>query len=216
MYLQLERPPNKSRTAYIIFYALCVLYVLSTVNVVIDLVVRTLKTSNMSICKYITQALLKLSCERQPEEIVAVFRMNLLQLAQGTVIGLCDFFAQCILVRINHCIYHSFYSPKFSKIYRCWIVWGQTIRVVIVPSFLAITFLGQSINSHFLKQTSIYRRASSYLANRKFRRNNWTRPIARRFLGNPVSYSKFHPVHSCEYPGDGLDRVQDPQGVLGS
>jgi hypothetical protein len=36
MYLQ--RPPKKSRTASIIFYALCVLYVLSTVNVVLDLV----------------------------------------------------------------------------------------------------------------------------------------------------------------------------------
>ena len=28
-------------------------------------------------------------------------------------------------------------------------MWGQTIRVVIVPLFLAISFLGQSINSHW-------------------------------------------------------------------
>ena len=49
MYLQ--RPPNKSKT-YIIFYALCVLYVLSTVNVVVDLAGST-TVSNNSICKNI-------------------------------------------------------------------------------------------------------------------------------------------------------------------
>jgi hypothetical protein len=54
MYLQ--RPQNKSRTASIIFYALCVLYVLSTANVVIDLVANipvTEKVSNNSICMFI-------------------------------------------------------------------------------------------------------------------------------------------------------------------
>jgi uncharacterized membrane protein len=52
MYLQ--RPPNNStgRTATIIRYALCLLYVLSTVTVVVDLlsVILTL-VSNNSICK---------------------------------------------------------------------------------------------------------------------------------------------------------------------
>jgi hypothetical protein len=64
-------------------------------------------------------------------------------IVQIIITGLCDFIAQCIIVSINHCTYQSFYSPKFSKIYRCWIVWGQNIRVVIIPSFLAIAFLGQ-------------------------------------------------------------------------
>ena len=50
------------------------------------------------------------------------------------------------------CTYHPFYSPKSSKIYRCWIVWGQVIGVVIVPSFLAITFLGQSIDFHMISR----------------------------------------------------------------
>lgn len=31
------------------------------------------------------------------------------------------------------------------KIYRCWIVWGCNIHVVIIPSILAFTFLGQSM-----------------------------------------------------------------------
>ena len=36
------------------------------------------------------------------------------------------------------------------KIYRCWIVWGYNIRVVIVPSFLAFAFLGTLIYLHSL------------------------------------------------------------------
>ena len=69
-----------------------------------------------------------------------LFRVTIVQ---ATVTGCCDFIAQCTLVRIYHCTYHLFYSPKSSKIYRCWIVWGKNIWVVIIPSFLAITYIGQ-------------------------------------------------------------------------
>ena len=57
MYLQLERPPNKSRTESIIFYALCVLYVLSTVNVILDLVIIIFEevSTNNTICFIIIQ-----------------------------------------------------------------------------------------------------------------------------------------------------------------
>ena len=57
MYLQLERPPNKSRTESIIFYALCVLYVLSTVNVILDLVIIIFEevSTNNTICFIINQ-----------------------------------------------------------------------------------------------------------------------------------------------------------------
>jgi len=97
--IYLQRPQNKSRTASIIFYALCVLYVLSTVNIVIDLVANIPVTEKLeSFTLYIP-------------------------ILQTILNGCCDFLAQCILI------------------YRCWIVWGQTISVVIVPSFLAITFL---------------------------------------------------------------------------
>jgi hypothetical protein len=54
MYLQC--PPNKStgKTASIFFYALCLLYVLSTATVVVDLVTNILReVSNNSICKNI-------------------------------------------------------------------------------------------------------------------------------------------------------------------
>ena len=50
MYLQC--PPNKSR-ASILFYALCLLYILSTATIVTDLVTLILEVSNNSICKNI-------------------------------------------------------------------------------------------------------------------------------------------------------------------
>ena len=81
-----------------------------------------------------------------------IFPLQTLQVVSS---GCCDFLAQCILVRINNCTYHPFYLPKISKIYRCWIVWGQNIRVVLIPSFLALAYLGQSISS-FDKPISIY------------------------------------------------------------
>ena len=84
-------------------------------------------------------------------------------IVQAIVNGCCDFIAQCTLVCINHCAYHPpFYSPKTSKIYRCWIVWGKNIRVVIVPSLLAITYLGQSTYLHLISWFQFI--VSSYLA----------------------------------------------------
>ena len=50
MYLQY--PPNKTRTT-IIFYALCLLYVLTTATIVADLVVVTFQVSDNSVCKNI-------------------------------------------------------------------------------------------------------------------------------------------------------------------
>ena len=115
----------------------------------------------------------------------------------------CDFLAQGILVRINHCTYHPFYSPKSSKIYRCWIVWGQNIRVVIIPSFLAVAYLGRSIYLHLIIRFQFI--ASSYLASA-----NLERCLVSSY------YNKFCRDHGREWPGDGLDRVQDSQGVLGT
>ena len=122
---------------------------------------------------------------------------------QIVLAGCCDFLAQCILVRINHCTHRPFYSPKISKIYRCWIVWGRNIRVVIIPSFLAIAFLGRSIYLHLISRFQFI--ASSYLGSANFE----------SYLVSAVCY-KFRCDHHREWPGNGLDCVQDPQGVLGS
>jgi hypothetical protein len=52
--LYLQRTRNESRTATVLFYALCLLYVLSTVNIVVDFLVIILQqVSNNSICKNI-------------------------------------------------------------------------------------------------------------------------------------------------------------------
>ena len=62
---------------------------------------------------------------------------------EATLFGCCDFIAQCILVRTaNNTPFISFIYA--SKIHRCWIVYGQDIRVVIIPSILAFAYLGPS------------------------------------------------------------------------
>ena len=39
---------------------------------------------------------------------ISVLALFVLQIIQSTVSGCCDFLAQCVLVRINHCTYHPF------------------------------------------------------------------------------------------------------------
>ena len=87
---------------------------------------------------------LAVSLQLQSDLTSLLFRVSIVQ---NIVSGVCDFIAQYIMVRINRCTsgYNPFYSPKSSKIYRCWILWSKKIRVVIIPSFLAIAYLGQSI-----------------------------------------------------------------------
>ena len=130
--------------------------------------------------------------------------LNRITIVQIAVNSCCDFTSQCIIVRINHssCIYHLFYSSESSKIYRCWIVWGKNIRVVIIPSILAITLLGKSIFLHLKSQFQFI--ASSYLAS--------DNPcLFGQYLFHFV-YNRFGRVHGREYPGDGYDRVQNSQG----
>ena len=43
-----------------------------------------------------------------------------------------------------------------QKIYRCWIVWGYKIRVVIIPSFLAFAFLGPLIHLSSLTDFNLW------------------------------------------------------------
>ena len=51
MYLLL--PSKESRTAILVFYVLCLLYVLSTVNMISDILLVIIKVSINSICKSI-------------------------------------------------------------------------------------------------------------------------------------------------------------------
>ena len=155
----MQCPSNnlKSKTPNVVFYTLCLLYILCTATFVCDLLAFILEVSNLnnSICNFffssvaqwrISTLFFQLEPDSQP-------LLNRIVVVQNTVNACCDFTSQCIIVRINRCIYYLFYSSsKSSKIYRCWIVWGQNIRFVIIPSFLAITSLGQSIDPHLISR----------------------------------------------------------------
>ena len=65
---------------------------------------------------------------------------------QVTVFSCCGFISDSTLVRTARAVYRSNYLSKSSQIYRCWIVWGCNISIVIVPSILAFACLGPSIN----------------------------------------------------------------------
>jgi hypothetical protein len=140
--IYLQCPSKESRTASIVFYVLCLLYVLSMADVVFDLLQIILDVSNNTICKVIIMQMRigALSPQLQNVSPSMLYRIYIVQVISS---GSCDFIAQCILVRLNHQDHHPFYSPESLKIFRCWIVWGKDIRVVIVPSFLAITYIGQ-------------------------------------------------------------------------
>ena len=163
LYLQCPSDESRARSANVVFYILSILYVLCAVTVVCDLLALTFAVSNKFICKNIIfiisssqlRDIYPLSLQLQIDLQAIFYRI---MVTQETVDACCDFTAQCIIVRINYSssIYHLFYSPKSSKIYRCWIVWGKNIRVVIIPSFLAITLLGQSIYLHLDNPISNY------------------------------------------------------------
>ena len=109
MYLQC--PLKESRTAIIIFYVLCLLYVLSAADVVSDLLSRILEVSNNSICKIMQICIGALSPQLQNVSLLMVFRNNIVQII---VNGSCDFIAQCILVRKNHCTTSIIVSVLFT------------------------------------------------------------------------------------------------------
>ena len=163
LYLQCPSDESRARSANVVFYILSILYVLCAVTVVCDLLALTFAVSNKFICKNIIfiisssqlRDIYPLSLQLQIDLQAIFYRI---MVTQETVDACCDFTAQCIIVRINYSssIYHLFYSPKSSKIYRCWIVWGKNIRVVIIPSFLAITLLGQPIYLHLDNPISNY------------------------------------------------------------
>ena len=79
-----------------------------------------------------------------PAKIKMMFNIEIIGFL---VVGCCDFIAQSILVRTAYPAYHLLYIDDFvsnKKIYRCWIVWGHNIRVVILPIILVFAFLGPS------------------------------------------------------------------------
>ena len=74
----------------------------------------------------------------------------------------------------------------------------------------------QSVYLHLINRFQFI--PSSYLASDRWlskttARQSWNFTAC---LGMDVDANSFDGDHGREHPGDGLDRIQDPQGVLGS
>jgi hypothetical protein len=122
------------RKQNIIFHALWVLYVLSAIVIASDsaIFVFIVFVSDNERLLFLTWCW---SVLQNDDNTMTYY----LTIANIIVFACCDFIAQSIIVRT---IIHSIYSSNFSKIHRCWIIWGRNIRVVIIPSMLAFAYLG--------------------------------------------------------------------------
>ena len=160
IYIHCALTRKESRETTIIFYALCLLFALSTTTVVSDVLRCIIDVSNNSMSKIIIflsvmqTRIITLPVQLQIDSYWQSVS-NRVSFFQSTVNGCCDLIAQCTLVHIIHSTYQLLYSHKSSKIYRCWIVWSKNIQVVIIPLFLAIIYIGQWIYP-FDKPISIY------------------------------------------------------------
>ena len=108
IYLQCQSEKSRSKTAIFLFYAVCLLYVLCAASFVSDLVALILEVSKNSI--YSIKILFFISVVQThiatlPHQLQIDSQTIVLRIlrVQVTVYGCCDFLAQCILVRINHC-----------------------------------------------------------------------------------------------------------------
>ena len=105
--IYIQHPSKESRTATIIFYALCLLYVLSTATFVCDFITFIIGVSNNFIWKNIIfllvmQTRVNLNTLSPQLRIDSELMLSRLSIAQSIANSCCDFIAQCTLVRINH------------------------------------------------------------------------------------------------------------------
>jgi hypothetical protein len=136
---------NKSRKSTIVFYALCLLYILSTFTVVCDLLIITLqlKVSNILSVKLL---LFKLVIQHSTSGAMGAFptwislndtQVMILRLGivQTVATGCCDFLAQCqcIMVHINHC---TFLNHLFLNLQRSTVAGLYGIKISASLSFL--------------------------------------------------------------------------------
>ena len=130
---------NTDKAKNILFYALWALYALTAATNIID-IIYFLFPDPVSMddhgCLILFQLVVQTNCYHLGIIVVTLF-------------ACCDFIAQSILVRTTGTMLIIYFIHLIlQKIYRCWIVWGYSIRVVIVPSFLAFAFLGPLIYLH--------------------------------------------------------------------
>ena len=112
---------------------------------------------------------------------------------------------------------------KKKKIYRCWIVWGHNIRVVILPIFLVFAFLGSVLILSYLFFIFHQANFTNYFVSFSYLGSKYnpsihctiTDCIRPTMVSHATSVQSRH-IYDCQYPGDRLDRIQDFQGVPGS
>ena len=146
MYLQyMTSKRGTKKTTNILFYALCTLYVLTGATMIIDIITIIFAVNNNS-SGHNNLTLLAHICAVHAQPYITF---------SGGLVSAPLYYSRHIKrpLRLHLSIYPSMHKlcfsfvlfmQKSSKIYRCWIVWGCNARVVFIPSFLALAFLGQS------------------------------------------------------------------------
>ena len=150
MYLQhcgSQQSTDRANSKNILFYALWGLYALTAATIIIEMLQFCWNDSVSMDDYHCSTSLLQLILQN----VEILYHLEIIEI---TLFGFCDVIAQSILVRqlamaiIIHLI--------VQKIYRCWIVWGYNIRVVIIPAFLAFAFLGTLIILHSLSDFNLW------------------------------------------------------------
>ena len=115
-------PIKKSGTALILFYAVCLLYVLSAATFVSDLVAVILHVSNNSICKntiFLSESVVQTRVGTLSAPGLQIDSQSMsfhISIIQATAIGCRDFLAQCILSSTHKPLYLS--SVLFTFIFK--------------------------------------------------------------------------------------------------
>ena len=121
----------------IVFYSLCALYVANIIMLDITYFILRVVSDN-SIHDHLFKKFGLISCagpSRQRIRNITSFRISI---SSVSIFGFCDFIAsspnqiESILVGMS----------MIHFIYRCWIIWGDIVRVIIIPTISAFAFLG--------------------------------------------------------------------------
>ena len=105
IYLMCSSRESRTATTGTVFYALCLLYILSTVTIASDLLIFIVEVSSNSIfMNFIFLSVMQTRLSTLPAQLQIDSQSMLLRLTivEASANSCCDFIAQCTLVRTNH------------------------------------------------------------------------------------------------------------------
>ena len=143
LHLQLEYHATDKTKQNIIFYALCVLYVLSVVVMALDIANFVIAVT--TIVSSPTSTFFQLRANQLCSPLTSIWCTAFLSLFSPQYLLAATLLPNLSLYAQPDNAYPSNLFILSSKIHRCWIVWGCNTRVVIIPLLLAFAFLGPSI-----------------------------------------------------------------------